>query len=288
MQRVAVSEFQLPGARLPVLVSVPHAGRDLPQGIADEARVPLAELARLSDAWSDMIAGPLLGAGARVVKANLLRAVADCNRHEADMDSVDVAPLLRCRFGPPGRKARAGLGVIPTRLAGCGTLWRGPITPASYEQRLDLAHRPFHRALAAARDAMMADHGHLLIIDLHSMPSLSRGMGMHIPAQIVIGDRHGRSAAGGLALQLVRDAQAHGMAAALNNPYPGGHIIENYARPFCGVHAVQVEFDRALYLDADTTPDADRTLALGTWLLEAVRRVLPRIMPASEWPQAAE
>ncbi|NJS14696.1 MAG: N-formylglutamate amidohydrolase [Sphingopyxis sp.] len=92
IQHSSVSTYRLLSARLPVLVSVPHAGRQLPDWIASEARVPLSDLARLSDGWSDMIAAPLFAAGACVVKANLLRAVADCNRHEADMDGIDVVP----------------------------------------------------------------------------------------------------------------------------------------------------------------------------------------------------
>jgi N-formylglutamate amidohydrolase len=288
MQCAAVSEYQVAGARLPVLVSVPHAGRHLPEWIAAEARIPLMELDRLSDAWSDLIAAPLFAAGARVIKANLQRAVADCNRHESDMDGIDVAPALRFRFGPPGRKARAGLGVVPTRLAGCGQLWRRPIAADAFEDRLNLAHRPFHKALLAARDAMVAEHGFLLIIDLHSMPSLPRGTNPLVPAQIIVGDRHGTSAANAVAHQLVRDAEVHTMPAALNNPYPGGHIVESYARPHRGIHAIQVEFDRALYLDTEMKPDADRALALGEWLLSATLRVLPLIHTSADWPQAAE
>lgn len=286
--RAAVSIWQMPGVQLPVLLSIPHAGRDLPQWVERAARVPVSQLQRLSDPWCDVIAAPMLQAGARVVKANLLRAVADCNRHEADMDGADVAVPLRPRFAPPGRKARAGLGVVPARLPGCGPLWRAPISELDYERRLDTAHRPFHQALASARNQMLRDHGELLLIDLHSMPPLPRGSGAASPCQIVVGNRHGRSAAAILAAEVAAHASDHGFAAAINAPYPGGHIAATYGAPATGVHALQIEFDRSLYLDPDGRPDADRALRLGDWLVSVVRRCLPFIGAGESWPLAAE
>jgi N-formylglutamate amidohydrolase len=288
MHRPAVSTWQLRGARLPVLVSIPHAGRDLPHFVKQEARVPVAELQRLSDPWCDLIAAPLFAAGARVVKANALRAVADCNRHEGDMDGVDVAVGLRPRFAPPGRKARAGLGVIPARLPGCGPLWRAPIGAPSFEQRLNHAHRPYHCAMAEARDAMLREFGRLLIIDLHSMPSLTTGLGAGPASQIVIGNRHGRSADNRLAAMIAACAAERQFTASLNSPYAGGHIADLYGKPRDGVHVVQVEFDRALYLDSDRRPDAGRALMLGDWLLQAVMCSLPIIETDDGWPLAAE
>ena len=287
MQRSAVSECQFSARSLPVLVSVPHAGRDLPVDIAAEARVSRCELERLSDGWSDLIAAPLLAAGARVIKANMLRAVADCNRHEGDMDVIDVTVPLRPRFGPPGRKARAGLGVVPTRLLGSGQLWRRPLSPQAFEARLNQAYRPFHTALAAARAALLARFGHVLVIDLHSMPSLPLST-MGRAAQIVVGDRHGRSADPAIAAKLMQRATEQGFRAAHNNPYPGGHIVTAMGAPLSRVHAVQVEFDRALYLNADGRADADRALALGEWLRDAVLALLPRLSASDDWLLAAE
>ena len=288
IHRAPVTSWQLRGQSLPVLVSIPHAGRDLPPWVAAEARVSPDQLERLSDPWCDIIAAPLLAAGARVVKANLLRAVADCNRHEADMDGVDVAVGLRMRFAPPGRKARAGLGVVPARLPGCGRLWRGPIGEGEFEQRLDAAHRPFHRVLAEARDEMRSLHDQLLIIDLHSMPSLARKFGGMPNSQIVIGNRHGRSAANSLSAIIADHGAQHHFAVGINTPYAGGHIADSYGRPELGVHAIQIEFDRKLYLEPDNRPDPVRALQLGEWLLGAVLRCLPMIGLQPDWPMAAE
>ncbi len=204
------------------------------------------------------------------------------------MDGADVAVPLRPRFAPPGRKARAGLGAVPARLPGCGPLWRSPIGELDFERRLDAVHRPFHRELAAARDDMLRNHGELLMIDLHSMPSLPRGFGAAAASQIVIGNRHGRAAANLLAAEVAAHAADHGFEAAVNVPYAGGHITAAYGVPAIGVHALQFEFDRSLYLDPDGQPDAERALRLGDWLLGAARRCLPLIGAGESWPLAAE
>jgi N-formylglutamate amidohydrolase len=87
---------------------------------------------------------------------------------------------------------------------------------------------------------------------------------------------------------MIQRARQRGFCAALNAPYPGGHILAAMGAPLRGVHAVQVEFDRALYLDADGRADADRALALGDWLRDAVLTILPEIGAADAWPLAAE
>jgi N-formylglutamate amidohydrolase len=269
-----VSTWVPSGAAIPVLVSVPHAGRHCPAWLAERARVPLADLRRLSDPWSDLIAAPLFARGARVVKANALRAAADCNRHESDMDPADTIPALRPQFGPPGRKARAGLGVVPTRLPSCGPLWRGPISNSDFEERLDWVHRPFHRALAAASKAMLARFGTILLIDLHSMPSLPATRSDPHPAKIIIGDRFGSSADPGLSALAAQNQGPMGVRIGCNAPYPGGHIIGSHGAPSRGVHALQIEFDRSLYLDANGHPDAGSALALGDWLSVSTARWL--------------
>lgn len=284
----AVSTWQFADLSLPVLVSIPHAGRALPAWVEREARVPAAVLRRLSDPWSDLIAAPMLAAGARVVKANMMRAVADCNRHETDMDAVDVAMPLRSHFAPPGRKARAGLGVVPARLPGCGPLWRAPIDAGSFTRRIEQAHRPFHQALADAVVELQRTHGGILIIDLHSMPSLARDRAGKDQAGIVIGNRHGKSADTRFAAGMAEHAATYGLNAVLNTPYPGGFIAERYGKPQHGVHVLQIEFDRALYLDQHGFALADRALDLGEWLLAAVLQCLSLLGAEDAWPLAAE
>src|SRR3546814_12934049 len=99
------------------------------------ARGARARLERLGDSWCDAIAARAAEAGATVVQALWARAVADCNRGEGQMAPGEVAVALRTQFSAPGRKERAGLGVVPTRLADCGPLWKRPPDPAGLHWR---------------------------------------------------------------------------------------------------------------------------------------------------------
>lgn len=274
------------GADWPVLVSIPHAGRHCPPWIADAARVSPRDLARLGDAWCDLIAAPLLARGATVVKANVLRGVADCNRHEGDMDPVDVHPALRSRFGPPGRKARAGLGVVPARLPGLGPLWSRPLTETGFEDRLNLVHRPFHDRLAQESARLLLRHGGLLIVDLHSMPALPTSRTDPAPAKIIVGDRFARSSAPAVTRCFAAAAVPDDVRVAANIPYAGGHIVETHGNPNRNVHAVQIEFDRSLYLVCDGTPDPDCALVWGRWLVDCAEKALSELVYSI--PLAAE
>src|SRR3546814_8413981 len=105
-------------------------------------------------------------AGATVVQALWARAVADCNRGEGQMAPGEVAVALRTQFSAPGRKERAGLGVVPTRLADCGPLWKRPLDHAGLHWRLESLHRPYHAALAAELAAARERFGRAVLIDL--------------------------------------------------------------------------------------------------------------------------
>ncbi|MBL0914714.1 MAG: N-formylglutamate amidohydrolase [Sphingopyxis sp.] len=252
-------------------MSVPHAGRIYPPEILAAARVGRAELERLEDGWCDLIATDAVDAGATLVQALWARAVADCNRGEGQMAPGEVAPGLRAQFSAPGRKERAGLGVIPTRLSDCGPLWKRPIDRAALHWRLESLHRPYHSALAEELAAARDRFGHAILIDLHSMPSIPSGQAGY-GARLVIGDRFG-STAGDWLVDMVMDATERlGEAVTRNQPYAGGHIVRTHGRPGEAVHAVQIEIDRSLYLAPDRTPDAERLQRLKSWFAVLVRR----------------
>ena len=268
-----------------VVVSIPHSGRIYPPELLAAARVGRADLERLEDSWCDLIAAHATAAGATVVKALWARAVADCNRGETQMAPAEVAPQIRARFSAPGRKERAGLGVVPTRLADCGPLWRRPVDGASLDWRLDSLHRPYHAALAtelrAARDRL----GHAILIDLHSMPPIPRGQPGH-GAGIVIGDRFGDTADSALVDRVIDEAQRLGTCVTRNQPYAGGHIVRAHGQPKNGIHAVQIEIDRSLYLDAERSPDHARIDGLARWFAMLLENV-GGFRPADEAPPLA-
>lgn len=258
-----------PAVRGPVIVSVPHAGRIYPPEILAAARVDQAQLERLEDSWCDLIAAGAVDAGATVVQALWARAVADLNRAEGQMAPGEVALPLRTQFSAPGRKERAGLGVVPTRLADCGPLWKRPIDHAGLHWRLEMFHRPYHAALAAELAAARGRFGYAILIDLHSMPSIPPGQPGH-GARIIVGDRFGATSGEWLVDLVMGFARRLNEPVSRNEPYAGGHIVRAHGRPGNAVHAVQIEIDRALYLASDRSPDRDRIARLSGWFSELV------------------
>lgn len=276
-----------PSVSSPVVVSVPHAGRIYPPEILAAARVPQPMLERLEDSWCDRIAADAQDAGAVVVQALWARAVADCNRGEGQMAPGEVDPSLRQEFSAPGRKERAGLGVVPTRLADCGPLWKRPIDAAALNWRLESLHRPYHAALTSELAAVRERHGHAILIDLHSMPQIPAGQPGH-GARIVVGDRFGTSSADWLVDLVMNAAQRLNVPVTRNQPYAGGHIVRTHGQPDQAVHAVQIEIDRSLYLAPGRTVDAARMAGLTRWFGELVADAGRAERGRDALPQAAE
>jgi N-formylglutamate amidohydrolase len=254
---------------LPVIVSVPHAGRVYPHEIMSHARVTQDDLERLEDGWCDQIAKPAVSIGATMICALWARAVADCNRAEGQMAPSEVAPSIRHQFSAPGRKERAGLGVVPTRLFDIGPLWAKPIDAAGLNWRLDQLHRPYHAALTDALDRTCARFGRAILIDLHSMPPLPVGQPGH-GAKIVVGDRFGSSSAAWIIEPTLAAAQQLGERISRNQPYAGGHITQAHGNPGRSIHAIQIELDRSLYLNVDGSANSDQVLRLSNWFLSVV------------------
>ncbi len=227
---------------LPLLFSIAHAGREYPNWLTAAAHDGRAALEPLEDPLVDRLAWRALAAGFGAVVALAPRAMIDCNRAEDDLDPalVEGAPPA-----PAEGRARTGLGLIPSRTARNGPLWRRRLSRADVDARLDQAHRPFHATIETGLAALHARHGTALLLDLHSMPSRPG------QAQIVVGDRHGTTAGPWVAVLAMRIAAGCGFTVAHNAPFAGGHIVARHGRPDGGVHALQVEIDRATYCQRD-------------------------------------
>lgn len=254
---------------LPVLLSVPHSGRDYDPALLANAAQGRRSLETLEDPLVDRLAWRAIAAGTGAVIQSVPRAVIDCNRGE---DEVDPAAITSVSPAPVGARARHGLGLIASRTQRHGSLWRRPIDRAELERRIETVHRPYHRAIEQALDALAITHGEAVLIDCHSMPPRAQGQ-----ADIVIGDLHGRSAAGWLSDEAAGIARAQGFRVARNDPYAGGAIVARHGRPGEGIHALQIEIDRAAYLGRDLRtagPGFDRTARLIENLAEGLGRAL--------------
>ena len=231
-----------PRADLPVLLSVPHSGRDYPDWLVAMASGGRRALASLEDPLVDRLAWRAVEHGIAAVIARAPRAAIDCNRAEDDIDpSVIEGGAGRGRISA---RARGGLGIVPGRTQSHGYLWRRSIGHRQLEQRLIEAHRPYHRAIEELLDELAERYGGAILLDCHSMPPPARGV-----SPIVLGDCHGASAASWVGAEAVRIVRSAGFVAGINDPFAGGHIVERHGSPQRGIHALQIEIDRRLYLN---------------------------------------
>ena len=267
----------------PVIVSVPHAGRDYPPEMRAALRVPVEALLLLEDRHVDALARAAHGAETLLIQRRA-RAWIDLNRAEHERDPMlDDGADLR-RQPTPSLKLRSGLGLVPRRVAPVGDIWRGRLRAGEVEARLARDHRPYHAALAQALAAARARFGVAVLVDLHSMPPLGP---IGETAQIVFGDRFGNSAGSRFVSRIEGEAMAAGIAHALNTPYAGGHILDTHADPARRIHGVQIEIDRRLYLDA-ALDQPGPGLAATAALLRRMLAALADEALASAMPLAAE
>jgi N-formylglutamate amidohydrolase len=231
------------GRNGPVILSVPHSGRHYSRDLLARSRLGQAALERLEDPLVDVLVQGAIDRGAAAVIARAPRALIDVNRSETELDPRAVEGR---RGDAPTARARAGLGLIPTRLAGLGALWRMAVNETELAGRLNQVHRPYHQALAAMITASRATHDNVLLLDCHSMPPRAAG-----EPQIVIGDRHGTSAAADLISAAEAIARRRGFTVARNIPFAGGEVIARHGDPLHGVHALQIEVDRSTYCQRD-------------------------------------
>lgn len=242
MRRYPIPTIHPPRGSLPIMLSIPHAGREYDRDMLANAAQGRRALETLEDPLVDRLCWRAIGAGLGAVVQNVPRAAIDCNREESEVDPASVHAISPAPVGP---RARCGLGLVPSRTHRHGALWRRPIDRAELHRRIVEVHRPYHAALAEALEGLARRFGEAILIDCHSMPT-RRGQ-----AEIVLGDRHGASAASWVSAEAASVARDQGFKVALNEPYAGGAIVTRHGRPAEGIHAIQVEVDRCLYLQDD-------------------------------------
>ncbi|MBI3439281.1 MAG: N-formylglutamate amidohydrolase [Proteobacteria bacterium] len=231
----------------PLIFSSPHSGRRYPPELLAQTRVGLISLRRSEDAYVDELFASAASHGAAVLSAAVARAYVDLNRDPAELDPDMFEDAL------PGATAsarvQAGLGAIP-RISGDGqTLYRRKLRLADAEQRIAAVHHPYHAMLANLVAETKALFGCAVLVDCHSMPSSSRGA--HAP-DVVLGDRFGASCHPSVTALAEATLRRLGYRVARNAPFAGGHTTQTYGRPAAHVHALQIEINRALYVDERT------------------------------------
>jgi N-formylglutamate amidohydrolase len=232
-----------------VVFASPHSGRDYAAAFLAQTMLDGQTIRSSEDAFVDEVFAAAPRHGAPLMTALVPRAYLDLNRAPDELDPAVIEGIARSPHNP---RVSSGLGVIPRVVAGGRAIYRGKLALAEVEARLSQIWTPYHQALRGLLDDTHASFGEAVLIDCHSMPHEAieghARPGLPRP-DVVLGDRFG-AAAGREVMDHVEAAFAGaGFRVARNAPFAGAFIAQSYGRPSASRHVVQVEIDRALYLD---------------------------------------
>lgn len=271
---------------VPFVFASPHSGRRYPASLLERTRLDATTLRRSEDAFVDELFAGVVGLGAPLLAAHFPRAFLDVNRSMAELDAGMFHGALAVPVDAPSPRVAAGLGVIPRIVRDGAEIYRGKLDSREADARLTELYKPYHQALAALMAETKARFGVAVLIDCHSMPSA-----LSVP-DIVLGDRYGASARPQLTARAENAFTREGFSLARNTPYAGGHTTTLHGRVAEGCHALQIEINRALYLDEDRIAKKLAFETVRTRLTRAMRSLttiaLSQLGRPDSLPEAAE
>jgi N-formylglutamate amidohydrolase len=238
----------------PLVLASPHSGRTYPAEFAKQSCLAEIVLRQSEDCFVDRLVAVAPTLGAPLLSALFPRVFVDPNREPTELDQDMFAERLALPVNAASPRVLAGLGVIPRLAANEQEIYGAKLPPPEAELRLELFYRPYHRALGDLIAATKKQFGLCVLLDCHSMPSAGAWMdGLHsrqrIDVDYVLGDCFGASCAERMTAAAEASLSERGAKVRRNNPYSGGYVAQAYGRPAQGVHVLQLEINRALYMN---------------------------------------
>ena len=251
----------------------PHSGRIYPESFCAQVQLDAVLLRRSEDCYIDELFAGVAALGCPLLAARFPRVFLDVNREPYELDPAMFDAPLPHFVNTTSLRVAGGLGTIPRIVSENEAIYRRLLTWSDAQDRIERVYRPYHRALADLIDETARQFGHAVLIDCHSMPSsaakLSSARGLP-RADIVIGDRYGASCDPAVSQMLEGLFHNFGLSVVHNKPYAGGFITQSYGRPQRGIGALQIEINRALYMN-------ERTLEKTAGFAE-LRRILSEVL----------
>jgi N-formylglutamate amidohydrolase len=235
--------------RAPIIFNSPHSGSVYPDEFLQASRIDLPALRRSEDSFMDELIGGLSDRGFPVVRVNFPRSYVDVNREPYELDPRMFSGRLPSFANTRSMRVAGGLGTIP-RVVGDGQeIYRERLAVDDALARIEAFYKPYHRALRRLINKAHQAFGTVIVVDCHSMPSIGVSRDEPRRPDLVIGDRYGTSCAA-LLPDMVEDTMKQlGYSVGRNKPYAGGFITEHYGNPASGLHTIQLELNRAIYMD---------------------------------------
>jgi len=234
----------------PIVFNSPHSGRAYPRNFMQATRLELTTLRRSEDCFVDELAYGVIGCGFPLMRAHFPRCYVDVNREPYELDPRMFEGRLPSFANTRSMRVAGGLGTIARVVGDSQEIYGKRLAVDEALRRIEVFYKPYHNALRRLFNGMYRAFGTAVLVDCHSMPSTSPGgRDERARADVVLGDRYGTSCARLVAEMMEETLRDFGYVVHRNKPYAGGFITEHYGNPASGLHAIQIEFNRGLYMD---------------------------------------
>src|SRR5450755_1092471 len=233
----------------PVLFNSPHSGSTSPRAFLASSKLDVATLRRSEDSFVDALVSGVVRYGFPLMRAHFPRCFVDVNREPYELDPRMFEGRLPSFANTRSMRVAGGLGTVARVVGDAQEIYDQRIPVDDALRRIEGLYKPYHRALRRLMTKIHRDFGTAVLVDCHSMPSTAGPKDERPRADIVIGDRYGTSCVGLVADVIEAILRERGYVVSRNKPYAGGFITEHYGNPAVGLHSVQLEVNRALYMD---------------------------------------
>jgi len=235
--------------RSPVVFNSPHSGRIYPSGFLIASQLDLATLRRSEDSFVDELFLGVVRRGHPLMRAHFPRCYVDVNREPYELDPRMFEGRLPSFANTRSMRVAGGLGTVARVVGDAQEIYGQRLSVDDAMRRIEALYKPYHRALRRLFNRVHLAVGAAVLIDCHSMPSTTSAKEERPRADVVLGDRYGTSCAPIVSETIEATLRSLGYSVSRNKPYAGGFITEHYGNPAAGLHSIQLEINRALYMD---------------------------------------
>jgi len=233
----------------PVLFNSPHSGSTYPRDFLAASRLDMATLRRSEDSFVDELIAGVVERGFPLMHAHFPRCFVDVNREPYELDPRMFEGRLPSFANTRSMRVAGGLGTVARVVGDAQEIYDRRIPVDDALRRIESLYKPYHRSLRRLFTKLHRDFGAAVLVDCHSMPSTAGHKDERPRPEFVLGDRYGTSCVGVVSETVEQTLRSHGYSVSRNKPYAGGFITEHYGNPAAGLHAIQLEINRALYMD---------------------------------------
>jgi N-formylglutamate deformylase len=235
--------------RGPVVFNSPHSGSVYPIAFLQTARLELAALRRSEDTFVDELFFGVVEHGYPLMRAHFPRCYVDVNREPYELDPRMFDGRLPSFANTRSMRVAGGLGTVARVVGDAQEIYDQRIPVDDALARIESLYKPYHRSLRRLVGRVHSDFGVAVLVDCHSMPSATTSRDERPRADFILGDRYGTSCVPAVTETIETVLRDNGFTLSRNKPYAGGFITEHYGNPSVGLHAIQLELNRALYMD---------------------------------------